>query len=689
MKPINNTASDLFQKLRARFSPVTLGNDNGESTGDPSDSRFFNFVYNEEMKGELVPIGPVTISLIDGRSMKVYYSDQILEKITNRAEWYALLRELRSFAKRNLLTFDARDIAKQQLDARDFQWLGKNDGQLSVDDIKVTESVMFGSKRKSYQVLETVKLIVQHTKSVDEAIQGARSRSIESIYLERQDGERYKFPFNYLTGARAMARHVHEGGTPYDDNGKKILGFIKEMKDLGQFARMTRNHAMENGDASSIREKVLEKYHAMKKSVNRIATSEAAYHDFIKSTDSIQEGDSASLDTLKERFTRKVWNNKMEELLPSVSRALEPTDTTPTDTTTPEPESDHLVLKYDMDADRIASSIEPSDMDSTVAKIMSDIADRAVDITTANMAKDVATQLRSHSLKELDPDLATQAVELAVTYIGDIAKIFKDDEYCNVVRQKDEVADKGAAMEAFSESDSFSLWADSLTESYTESEEHAESIISRLKGVPSSMSNVYSIIGKYKNYVPDEVFNEDEVAQIIMDRYGINEGIPGASGATPAPSAQSAPKALSAQDRTNIAKQARDVSKMTKAAGVNANPSQLAQSLAADASGKAAPKAANLAKAGLGDKIMKAAASDPKKAAALTAMMKKIGESEQLEEKQLVMTNSDEDHSESEVDGEIKKPVEPPKVRTAVTDENPEDDDNVMETLIKLAGIKK
>jgi hypothetical protein len=50
MKPIEKTANDLFQTLRTRFSPLTVGDENAEITVDPSAARFFSFMYveNEE-----------------------------------------------------------------------------------------------------------------------------------------------------------------------------------------------------------------------------------------------------------------------------------------------------------------------------------------------------------------------------------------------------------------------------------------------------------------------------------------------------------------------------------------------------------------------------------------------------------------------------------------------------------------
>ena len=47
---------------------------------------------------------------------------------------------------------------------------------------------------------------------VNEEQRGARSRNISSIFVENAEGERFKYPYKHLNGARAMARHVSHGG---------------------------------------------------------------------------------------------------------------------------------------------------------------------------------------------------------------------------------------------------------------------------------------------------------------------------------------------------------------------------------------------------------------------------------------------------------------------------------------------
>lgn len=316
MRPIDKTSEDLFQKLRSRFSPISMGDENAEETADPAEARIFNFMYKEGDN----EIGYVSISIIDNRSFKVYFGTDIIDNMEVKTDWYAFLRDLRMFAKRNLMSFDARDLAKNQLEPRDFKFISKQDGTYKDHEVAVSESVMFGSRRKSYQTTESAKLIVNHRKSVDETKPGARSRYIESIYIENAEGERYKFPYNYLTGARSMLSHVSEGGTPYDDIGKHIVGMVKEMKDLSKFARRTKKYAMEDEQAGSIRDKVVERFQNLKKQLGAISVKEN-YKKFVEAFKP-SEDEEDDVEQLKERFTRQVFDPQLEDTLPAVNRAL-------------------------------------------------------------------------------------------------------------------------------------------------------------------------------------------------------------------------------------------------------------------------------------------------------------------------------------------------------------------------------
>ena len=134
-REVEAIASALFDKIRTRFDNVSLGDERSKSTTDPEQAKFINFDYTVNDK----KIGNITISLIDANSLKVYYGQDILDNIKAlglekdstgtdpETAWYGFLRNLRMFAKRNLLSFDARDIAKKNLEIKDVKQQSRAD----------------------------------------------------------------------------------------------------------------------------------------------------------------------------------------------------------------------------------------------------------------------------------------------------------------------------------------------------------------------------------------------------------------------------------------------------------------------------------------------------------------------------------------------------------------------------------
>lgn len=95
------------------------------------------------------------------------------------------------------------------------------------------------SLKISYHPLGSTKIRVAHSKSVTEEKPGARSRNIKALFIEK-DGERFRFPYNHLLGARVMALHVESGGKPWDDAGAKILEISRRRKDMMELLRWSK-----------------------------------------------------------------------------------------------------------------------------------------------------------------------------------------------------------------------------------------------------------------------------------------------------------------------------------------------------------------------------------------------------------------------------------------------------------------
>ena len=111
-------------------------------------------------------------------------------------------------------------------------------------------SAMSGSSKTSYQGLDSVKLIVRHKKEVNEETRGARSRNIHSIFIQRGD-ERFKMAENNLKAARAMARHVKNGGEPFDNIGHTINEMATEQRKLREFVRYVKRAKLVNEENES------------------------------------------------------------------------------------------------------------------------------------------------------------------------------------------------------------------------------------------------------------------------------------------------------------------------------------------------------------------------------------------------------------------------------------------------------
>ena len=279
MDATNNIATDLFYKIRSRFSGLKLGNETGAITINPEEARFFDFDYKD---GETA-IGHVSISLAENNSIKVYFSTGITESMdtTQKEGWYGFLKELRLFAKRRLMSFDTRDIAKDNLDRKDYAFLSQHNQPKQpqpntitnpVGESIMSESAMYGSKNVSFQKLMDTRLIIKHSKAVmDDTTPGARTRNINALFVENQDGERFKYPFIHLAGARAMQRHVANGGLPYDELGKSIVGMSEEIAQLKSFESYVVRNDLMNSMNNNIVERSSQYLNGLREQIKALA----------------------------------------------------------------------------------------------------------------------------------------------------------------------------------------------------------------------------------------------------------------------------------------------------------------------------------------------------------------------------------------------------------------------------------
>jgi hypothetical protein len=322
----NNIATDLFYKIRSRFSGLKLGTESGEITIIPEDARFFDFDY---MEGETA-IGHVSISLAEQNSMKVYFSHGITETMdTNQKNnWYGFLKELRIFAKRRLLNFDPRDIAKDNLDQRDYSFLSQNAKSASpapIGESIMSESNLYGTKNVSYQKLMDTRLIIKHSKTLnDDMAPGSRSRNISALFVENSDGERFKYPFKHLAGARAMQRHVANGGLPYDELGKSITGMSEEIAQLKSFGNYVVRNDLMNSDTNNMVERSTAQLDHLRETLHKLAKQHhyESYKENFKAAAPMEMPQSV-VEEYKDKFTVRNFKEDIASVFPVIYRLMQ------------------------------------------------------------------------------------------------------------------------------------------------------------------------------------------------------------------------------------------------------------------------------------------------------------------------------------------------------------------------------
>lgn len=315
MNAIDLIAQDLFDKVRSRFSNLQMGDESGAVTINPTEARFFDFDFVVEGNN----LGRVSVSINDLGNLKLFYSQGIVEDHDPVTQdfWFNFLREMRQFAKRRLLRFDTRDITKGNLEKNDFQYLAVNGSK----EDNMTESQMYGSSKSSYRPLEKTLLIIRHNTKVGED-RGARSRSnnIKSVFIQNEAGERFKYPFVHLAGAKAMQRHVSNGGMPYDTAGTAIIKMSEQIKALSTFKRQVGNSEQLTQEAVAIVDRASNKLSTLRTTIENLS-KQAHYESWREDLENVElseqsELDPATLEDYKSKFTISSYKEDLTQYFP-------------------------------------------------------------------------------------------------------------------------------------------------------------------------------------------------------------------------------------------------------------------------------------------------------------------------------------------------------------------------------------
>ena len=316
---LDKIALDLYGKIQTRFPDIKIGDENAAVLSKKSDipnARFFEFEYKDQGKS----LGTVAITLDEDDGVIVQVSGELAD--SNHHGAFKFLRSFRQFAKNRLLNFDIQNIGKNELDKRDYEFQAKPKEEPQMEPMM--ESKMYGTARMSYQDLGEATLIVKHSQPINLEVPAGRTMHIEGIWVENADGERFRYPFKHLNGARALAEHIKAGGNPYDSIGKHITSLSEELAQLRKFkGYVSRNEALSEA-MGDITDKVFERIEQVKKEIHNLQRP-AYYQAFAESFEDQEEQliPEEIMSDWIDRLTIRTFNEDLKTAFPYIFRLVD------------------------------------------------------------------------------------------------------------------------------------------------------------------------------------------------------------------------------------------------------------------------------------------------------------------------------------------------------------------------------
>lgn len=259
MISLDSASTEVFRILRSYDYTVKMYDDDGNQVYEPDDARRF-FASPENLLVSLVDGG-------DDKSIRL-----IIGSNTEYADVLGLNQTLRSTATKYNMLFQLKRRA-HVLTVQDFATrasVTESQGDITMDLLEG----MYGTTKSSYLKLENAKMIVRHSKKIDENIVGSRGRHIEAIFVENAQGERFLFPTRQMSPARAMTQHVNQGGSWADAIGSQINRMAQDYSALATGSSYIGSHAMSLSEsAMGLRENIRESMRDMRKCFERLSRS--------------------------------------------------------------------------------------------------------------------------------------------------------------------------------------------------------------------------------------------------------------------------------------------------------------------------------------------------------------------------------------------------------------------------------
>jgi hypothetical protein len=182
---------------------------------------------------------------------------------------------------------------------------------------QVSEGYYPMGKQGSYSdAVPTTKIIIQHSRKIEEGEQ--RYRNIAKIFVENTQGERFAVPTIKPGIARVYARHIAEGGTPYDERGKHITSLVEEYSKMAGFVRATKGKQF-NESAQQLVNEGINHYQSLRESLRKM-TGHRGYMAYFESYTPTLVEDGEEQPNLNELFVQETLDPRIESVMPILSK---------------------------------------------------------------------------------------------------------------------------------------------------------------------------------------------------------------------------------------------------------------------------------------------------------------------------------------------------------------------------------
>lgn len=316
-KNLDLVADELYSKISSYPNLIMKDSEGNDVESDQAEgARKFNFDYEVDGKN----LATVTISLNDDQenqdSFEVLISNDPVEGADEYAKKMFLNfgKEMREFAKSHMLTFNIH-VATRSHKERD------------TGESIMSESKLFGTAKTSYQRIGEATLIIKHHDVINQENPAGRAQRIESIYVENAQGERFKYPFKHLNGARAMAQHVAHGGNPYDGIGQYMVGLSEELNRLRMFKSYVERNEMVSEAMGSINSKVMERIEQVKREIQHLQrpTHYAEFAESFTESEKVEIPEDVMNDWI-DRLTIRTFNEELKNVFPYIFKLVSEDD---------------------------------------------------------------------------------------------------------------------------------------------------------------------------------------------------------------------------------------------------------------------------------------------------------------------------------------------------------------------------